>query len=238
MSETSHAHQVHAAPTGFISKYIFSLDHKIIGIQYYNRYAWGGRIEWEAVIGIFTSCLIGFIVLECALFAARIFHDEIRMQTMSSLLMLPRSIAYIAYSKAAGCLLSLAPGAFWLAFCGGVAFLSGWLTGPNVDPVAHIILNPGLWGGLLVVSVFVHLTTLLSLFVKWGALPLAFFVMIVMGCTCPNLLVLPMIFIGQAIGSEETGFVIASLVMIGVNLTTSFVLQMMIGARLQEIGSK
>ena len=35
MSETSHAHQVHAAPTGFIWKYIFSLDHKIIGIQYY-----------------------------------------------------------------------------------------------------------------------------------------------------------------------------------------------------------
>ena len=35
MSETSHAHQVHAAPTGFIWKYIFSLDHKVIGIQYY-----------------------------------------------------------------------------------------------------------------------------------------------------------------------------------------------------------
>src|SRR6476660_708235 len=28
----SHAH---AAPTGFIRKYIFSLDHKVIGIQYY-----------------------------------------------------------------------------------------------------------------------------------------------------------------------------------------------------------
>jgi len=35
MSETSHAHQVHAAPTGFIWKYVFSLDHKIIGLQYY-----------------------------------------------------------------------------------------------------------------------------------------------------------------------------------------------------------
>src|SRR6476620_183200 len=36
MSETSHAHPaVHAAPTGFIWKYVFSLDHKIIGLQYY-----------------------------------------------------------------------------------------------------------------------------------------------------------------------------------------------------------
>ncbi len=28
------AHHVHAAPTGFVRKYIFSLDHKVIGIQY------------------------------------------------------------------------------------------------------------------------------------------------------------------------------------------------------------
>ena len=35
MSHASGAHAVHAAPTGFIWKYIFSLDHKVIGIQYY-----------------------------------------------------------------------------------------------------------------------------------------------------------------------------------------------------------
>ncbi len=34
MSEMTHA-EVHAAPTGFIRKYVFSLDHKVIGIQYY-----------------------------------------------------------------------------------------------------------------------------------------------------------------------------------------------------------
>ena len=28
-------HSAHAAPQGFIRKYIFSLDHKVIGIQYY-----------------------------------------------------------------------------------------------------------------------------------------------------------------------------------------------------------
>jgi len=30
-----HAAHAHAAPTGFIRKYVFSLDHKVIGIQYY-----------------------------------------------------------------------------------------------------------------------------------------------------------------------------------------------------------
>ena len=31
----AHAEHAHAAPTGFIRKYIFSLDHKVIGLQYY-----------------------------------------------------------------------------------------------------------------------------------------------------------------------------------------------------------
>ncbi len=31
----SHALHAHAAPTSFIRKYIFSLDHKVIGLQYY-----------------------------------------------------------------------------------------------------------------------------------------------------------------------------------------------------------
>src|SRR5688572_5684073 len=30
-----HEVQAHAAPTGFIRKYVFSLDHKVIGLQYY-----------------------------------------------------------------------------------------------------------------------------------------------------------------------------------------------------------
>ena len=29
------AHSAHHAPQGFIRKYVFSLDHKVIGIQYY-----------------------------------------------------------------------------------------------------------------------------------------------------------------------------------------------------------
>ncbi|MBI3895788.1 MAG: cbb3-type cytochrome c oxidase subunit I [Acidobacteria bacterium] len=35
MAHAAGAHAVHEAPTGFIRKYIFSLDHKVIGIQYY-----------------------------------------------------------------------------------------------------------------------------------------------------------------------------------------------------------
>src|SRR5437870_13205899 len=34
MAEAIHEVHRHEAPTGFIRKYIFSLDHKVIGIQY------------------------------------------------------------------------------------------------------------------------------------------------------------------------------------------------------------
>jgi cytochrome c oxidase subunit 1 len=35
MAETADAIHHHEAPSGFIRKYIFSLDHKVIGIQYW-----------------------------------------------------------------------------------------------------------------------------------------------------------------------------------------------------------
>ncbi|MGI8784875.1 MAG: cytochrome c oxidase subunit I [Acidobacteriota bacterium] len=55
MSE-NHAHAVHAhpAPTGFIRKWIFSLDHKIIGLQYYFL------ALFSVVIGMLLSLLIRF----------------------------------------------------------------------------------------------------------------------------------------------------------------------------------
>ncbi len=34
MSAETHEVHRHPAPTGFIRKYIFSIDHKVIGIQY------------------------------------------------------------------------------------------------------------------------------------------------------------------------------------------------------------
>src|SRR5438552_12663979 len=51
---SSVAHAAHQAPTGFIRKYIFSLDHKVIGIQYYFL----GLCS--VFIGMFLSLLMRF----------------------------------------------------------------------------------------------------------------------------------------------------------------------------------
>jgi cytochrome c oxidase subunit 1 len=46
---SAQAHAAHAGPTGFIRKHVFSLDHKVIGKQYY------GLALLAAIIGMFLS---------------------------------------------------------------------------------------------------------------------------------------------------------------------------------------
>src|ERR1700752_1039792 len=54
MHETSAQHAVHqhAAPTGFIRKYVFSLDHKVIGKQYYGL----------ALLGVFIGMVLSWLM--------------------------------------------------------------------------------------------------------------------------------------------------------------------------------
>ena len=49
---TTHTVHAHAAPQGFIRRYVFSLDHKVIGLQYYF-------LALSAVfVGMFLSLLM------------------------------------------------------------------------------------------------------------------------------------------------------------------------------------
>src|SRR5436853_6888263 len=49
---STHVVHAHAAPQGFIRKYIFSLDHKIIGLQYY----------FLALIAVFTGMFLSLLM--------------------------------------------------------------------------------------------------------------------------------------------------------------------------------
>ena len=51
MATTAHVH-AHAAPQGFIRKYIFSLDHKVIGLQYY----------FLALAAVFTGMFLSLLM--------------------------------------------------------------------------------------------------------------------------------------------------------------------------------
>jgi ABC-type transport system involved in multi-copper enzyme maturation permease subunit len=129
------------------------------------------RVTWE-VEGwtlIWVSLISTMVWL--ALEASRIFKDEVRWKTLSSLMTLPISVPELAYRKVAGALIGTLP---LLAF-----FVLGVIMVPDKvgDFLDAIFRESGLFGMLMVAILqfilFLHLTAFLSLVIKRGALPLA-----------------------------------------------------------------
>jgi hypothetical protein len=191
----------------------------------------GPTARWGDAGELLVICLGWAAVIEACVLSARIFHDEVRLQTLSSLLMLPRSIPYLAYSKALGCLLGLAPSIGSL--CLGLLFVTRF----DLARAGKALMNPTVSGAVMSVLIFLHLVALLSLFVRWGALPLAIVVMTPLMMCCP---------IGQLLllvagrgGSHDPMGALAATVTVAIMMgLVCFVFQMMIAARLQEIGAK
>jgi hypothetical protein len=134
---------------------------------------WGGdnlSRELEGVSLIWASIFATMLWL--AIEASRVFKDEIRWKTLSSLATLPISMRELAYRKAAG------------ALAGTLPLLAGLVLGTVIvpDKVAGFLRDifsegPAFWGCLAFIFQFVlflHLTAFLSLIVKRGALALAF----------------------------------------------------------------
>ncbi len=185
--------------------------------------------DFTRVGEIFFGCMLFAFVVESCISASRVFHDEIRMQTMSSLLMLPRSIPYVGYSKAIGCMLGLTPA----LLCLGLAVMQ-----LNVTPEAVLrsLIEPAFWGVIMAFLVFLHLIALLSLFVKWGALPLAFFLMGPLSGCCP--VAFAVASFGQRQAVDSWGNLPATITIWILTGLVCFVFQMMIAARLQELGTR
>jgi len=185
---------------------------------------------WTEIIEVHLGVVMVGLLIEAAISASRIFMDEIRMQTMVNLLTLPRSIAYVAYSKVLGCACGLLPGLAWLGI--DVTCLL-----PNGLPqAAEAIASPAFWVAAVVLTVFLHLTVLLSLFVKWGALPLAIFITLLSTYCCP-ILFFALIFVGSAGENREAAMIVIGILWL-VLAVCCFVFQMMIHARLYELGTK
>lgn len=191
----------------------------------------GGTFYWDGIAGLYTTCLMWAVGIEACILAARIFHDEVRLQTWSTLLMLPRSVPYLAYTKALGCLLGLCPSIACLC-------LSTLLI-PGIEPATalQVLIDPFTWGIVLMIAIFLHLVALLSLFARWGALPLAIVMMAPISICCPIWQLLFLV-IGRGNLQDSMGTLAATATVWILMGLVCFVFQMMIGARLQEIGSK
>lgn len=119
-------------------------------------------VRWHDVTWGFQFFVVPLFTVDCALIASRLFQEEIRYQTLSALLMLPRSVPHIVYSKLAGCLFALAPGLIALI----VAFTA---LSESKSALVEMIDEPAAWWFLANLFLVVHLSALFSLYLRWGA---------------------------------------------------------------------
>lgn len=152
----------------------FGLLALLIGLIHFIAMQSGARNlftrEFEGGVLIWTSLIM--TAMSLAVDASRIFQEEVRWKTLSSLVTLPMSVQELAYRKVAASLATSLPLLSGLVI-GVVIYpesVSDFFKGISREPVAV---------GMLVVTVlqyimFLHLVCFLSLIVKRGALPLAF----------------------------------------------------------------
>ncbi|HCD01859.1 MAG TPA: hypothetical protein DER64_15175 [Planctomycetaceae bacterium] len=139
-----------------------------------------------------TVFLLFAMSIEAAVFASRVFHDERKHHTLGVTLGFPVPIWRIVVEKLVGCALGLSPAALWL--------LAGFLVDRSV--AVRLAGAYEAWIAGLVYLVFVHLVMLLSLYVRWGALPLALALMVVVGGCGVPLLWVPTVAVGSVTGRE------------------------------------
>ena len=121
--------------------------------------------EWIVACQVFMSMSVA---VDAGLVLARSIQDEIRGQTLATLMMLPRSAVTTIYTKFAGAML-------------------GWLPGPVIEMILTLTSERGrnegwnlIWDingtGLNVVSWFImvpHIAAFVALYARWGAVPIA-----------------------------------------------------------------
>lgn len=184
------------------------------------------NVSLENVGGLIGGTMLAAIALESSVLASRIFHEEVKWKTLPALSMLPVSIGRIAYFKTAGCVLALIPAATYLAI-GAVFHPWGYL---------QVIASPFLWFGVTTFVIFLHLTAVLSLVVKWGALPLSFAVMFIFNSCCP---IFTLGFMLAAFFSDQGwGTPIAILTILVIGCVPIVSLQVAIHRRLRTVASR
>jgi len=137
----------------------------------------GAGIDEIAGTVMVLALVAGFV--DASVQASRVLGVEYRWGTMSSLALLPHSVASVAWHKVIGCALGLAP--YVVAFVVGAAlcapeFLSG---------LDEVVGEPSFWYAVVQVLFLWHLTAYLSLHMRRGPLLLAWAIWIVGNTVVP-----------------------------------------------------
>jgi hypothetical protein len=109
------------------------------------------------------------IAVEAGIILAGSMHDEVRGQTLASLMMIPRSSTGIIYSKFAGAMLGWLPGPI-------IVLVFTFSTRAGKDSFWSLFWNNHEQAGFLIFLLFAlipHFATVVSLYIRWGSVPIA-----------------------------------------------------------------
>ena len=199
-------------------------------VDYWNVFDGGSlrayQLNWNDVGGAFAFIVIAGMFLELTIAASRIFHDEWQWKTLESLLLLPESIHKIGWSKVAGVLIGLIPGLFCLA-------LALLISEDAQEVVQDALLLPGGWATIMAAVLFLHLVALVSLFVKWGSIPLSILLSVVVSYAMTPFFLFAF-FVSETFNSEQFGL----LLVVGVQIGLCIIMQLLIAKRLEVLGGQ
>lgn len=128
---------------------------------------------WEALL-----TLLVVLNIEVLLYASGALFSEVRSTTLSSLVMLPTGTVRVMLEKVGACAIALLPVGFWIA----AVFLM------DAERIIEQCSATMIVSYIVVLLLSSHLTVLLSLYMRWAALPLAVFLTAVSFMCCPILM--------------------------------------------------
>ncbi len=124
------------------------------------------QVSWRDVTWGYQVFVVPLFAVDCAMCASRLFQEEIRHQTLSTLLMLPRNVAHVVFMKIAGCLAAVTPGI--------IALFSAFFLLRDTQMSWHEFARDPTWFWLVANLIFaIHLSAMLSLYLRWGALAMS-----------------------------------------------------------------
>ena len=211
--------------TFFIVKFV--MFGVVTFITFQAMGGWTGINAKDGGMAVFLT-MLAILAVEGAIYSARVFFDEIRWNSLASITLTPRPTRSIAWGKVMGCGVGLIPAAFWMVV--GIVF----------SPVETMltVVHPTACFALIQYMTFLHVGALLSLHVRWGALPLALVITLVLNNCCP---VLSLGFFLSSAIADENQFVAMTGSLIGFAVYWAVILfpiECEIASRLRKVAGK
>lgn len=208
---------------GWAGLWIRTLGYAFLyGMIYYSHlpYTSLNDVQWQNITESFQWVIHPLLAADLALTVSRIFHVEIRNQTLSTLMMLPISTLQLTYTKLLGGLLVTLPG--FAALLMSFFFQGGTRLFENAyDEV-------GFWYWVTNLLFLIHMSLAFSLFLRSGAFVLA------VGATIGMNVLAVLMMIGTGNNGEEVMIVFVMILMLGACAFT----HVMLVARLPYLAEK